>query len=57
MADMNEVAAPRKEIYTYAAPWTVFAMAWSRRYVLFVPICLLRDPIIVSLFANWARQL
>ena len=23
---------PRKEIYTYAAPWTVFAMAWSRRY-------------------------
>jgi hypothetical protein len=25
--------APRKEIYTYQAPWTVFAMAWSRRYV------------------------
>lgn len=24
---------PRKEIYTYTAPWTVFAMAWSRRYV------------------------
>lgn len=20
-----------KEIYTYAAPWTVFAMAWSHR--------------------------
>jgi hypothetical protein len=27
-------AAPRKEIYTYTAPWTVFATAWSRRYVL-----------------------
>jgi hypothetical protein len=24
----------RKEIYTYTAPWTVFSMAWSRRYVL-----------------------
>lgn len=22
---------PRKEIYTYQAPWTVYAMAWSRR--------------------------
>ena len=21
----------RKEIYTYKAPWTVFAMSWSRR--------------------------
>ena len=26
--------AQRKEIYTYKAPWTVFAMAWSRRLVL-----------------------
>jgi hypothetical protein len=26
--------APRKEIYTYTAPWTVFAMAWSRRCVI-----------------------
>eukprot|EP00957_Ditylum_brightwellii_P003785 287510-Ditylum_brightwellii.AAC.1 len=23
--------AQRKEIYTYKAPWTVFAMAWSNR--------------------------
>jgi len=23
--------APRKEIYTYNAPWTVFSVAWSRR--------------------------
>jgi hypothetical protein len=23
----------RKEIYTYKAPWTVFSMSWSRRYV------------------------
>jgi hypothetical protein len=23
--------APRKEIYTYTAPWTVYATAWSRR--------------------------
>ena len=23
----------RKEIYTYAAPWSVFAMAWSHRLV------------------------
>jgi len=23
--------APRKEIYTYTAPWTVFAMAWANR--------------------------
>lgn len=22
---------PRKEIYTYTSPWTVYAMAWSRR--------------------------
>ena len=28
---------PRKEIYTYQAPWTVFAMAWSRRYVFVAP--------------------
>jgi hypothetical protein len=30
---------PRKEIYTYTAPWTVFAMAWSRRYVYVVFFC------------------
>mmetsp|Transcript_40719 Transcript_40719/g.79687 ORF Transcript_40719/g.79687 Transcript_40719/m.79687 type:complete len:167 (-) Transcript_40719:621-1121(-) len=24
-------AAPRKEIYTYQAPWTIFAMSWSQR--------------------------
>lgn len=24
--------AARKEIYTYSAPWTVYAMSWSRRY-------------------------
>jgi len=38
---------PRKEIYTYTAPWTVFAMAWSRRCVvracffLLISCCLL----------------
>jgi WD repeat-containing protein 68 len=32
MADHpSEMVPPRKEIYTYAAPWTVFSMAWSRR--------------------------
>jgi len=35
MADRSsssgELAAPRKEIYTYKAPWTVFSMAWSHR--------------------------
>lgn len=30
-ADGAGGAAPRKEIYTYQAPWTVYAMAWSRR--------------------------
>ncbi len=38
MADMDASNMPgggqRKEIYTYAAPWTVFAMAWSHRCVL-----------------------
>ena len=24
---------PRKEIYTYQAPWVVYSMAWSRKYV------------------------
>jgi len=24
-------SAPRKEIYTYQAPWTIFAMSWSQR--------------------------
>ena len=28
----------RKEIYTYKAPWTVFSLAWSNRYV-FVLLC------------------
>ncbi|GAX29526.1 WD repeat-containing protein 68 [Fistulifera solaris] len=32
MADpMDEGSAPRKEIYTYTAPWTVYSLAWSRR--------------------------
>ena len=26
-----DAGAPRKEIYTYKAPWTVFSMAWSHR--------------------------
>jgi hypothetical protein len=29
----NEEDHQRKEIYTYDAPWTVQAMAWSYRYV------------------------
>lgn len=31
MSDDNNNNTPRKEIYTYQAPWTVFAMAWSRK--------------------------
>lgn len=35
MAEMDASNVPgggqRKEIYTYSAPWTVFAMAWSHR--------------------------
>ena len=31
---MNDTGPPRKEIYTYNAPWTVFAVAWSRRFVI-----------------------
>jgi WD repeat-containing protein 68 len=31
MADAPVDGAPRKEIYTYQAPWTVFAMSWSRK--------------------------
>lgn len=33
MADDEDIPdpPPRKEIYTYQAPWTVFAMAWSKR--------------------------
>jgi len=27
----NDQQQPRKEIYTYAAPWTVYAMAWANR--------------------------
>ena len=34
MADMEAGSGgPRKEIYTYKAPWTVFALSWSHRYV------------------------
>eukprot|EP00550_Attheya_septentrionalis_P004701 CAMPEP_0198292588 /NCGR_PEP_ID=MMETSP1449-20131203/12912_1 /TAXON_ID=420275 /ORGANISM="Attheya septentrionalis, Strain CCMP2084" /LENGTH=351 /DNA_ID=CAMNT_0043991767 /DNA_START=15 /DNA_END=1070 /DNA_ORIENTATION=- len=29
--DGGNIGAQRKEIYTYKAPWTVFAMAWSHR--------------------------
>lgn len=32
-ADAPSGSGPRKEIYTYQAPWTVFSMAWSRKYV------------------------
>ena len=28
----------RKEIYTYKAPWTVFSMSWSRRFVALINI-------------------
>ena len=38
MADVGD-APPRKEIYTYAAPWTIYAMAWSRRYVVVSLLC------------------
>ena len=31
-------AGHRKEIYTYTAPWSVFAMAWSHRSVTFAPL-------------------
>merc|ERR1719491_945689 len=32
IADAGEIGdGQRKEIYTYEAPWTVFAMAWSHR--------------------------
>ena len=32
MAEQDDPGGgPRKEIYTYTAPWTVFAMAWSNR--------------------------
>lgn len=31
--EMAESESSRKEIYTYDAPWTVQAMAWSHRYV------------------------
>ena len=27
----TQESGQRKEIYTYEAPWTVFAMAWSHR--------------------------
>ena len=30
---MEEPQPQRKEIYTYKAPWTVFSLAWSNRYV------------------------
>jgi len=34
IADGGEIGdGQRKEIYTYQAPWTVYAMAWSHRYV------------------------
>lgn len=38
MSDMDAAGGggQRKEIYTYAAPWTVFAMAWSHRCVLLI---------------------
>ena len=29
--DIPENDTQGKEIYTYAAPWTVYAMAWSHR--------------------------
>jgi hypothetical protein len=31
--DTTENDTQGKEIYTYHAPWTVFAMAWSHRLV------------------------
>ena len=34
MSDYHHPDPPRKEIYTYTAPWSVYAMAWSRRYVI-----------------------
>lgn len=30
-ADNMEASKARKEIYTYTAPWTVYAMSWARR--------------------------
>ena len=30
-ADVGDSDTQGKEIYTYTAPWTVFAMAWSHR--------------------------
>lgn len=30
-ADIADNDTQGKEIYTYAAPWTVYAMAWSHR--------------------------
>lgn len=35
--DASAVDSSRKEIYTYEAPWPVYAMAWSQRYVLEYP--------------------
>jgi hypothetical protein len=29
--DIGENDAQGKEIYTYEAPWTIFAMAWSHQ--------------------------
>jgi len=37
---MEEPQPQRKEIYTYKAPWTVFSLAWSNRYV-FVLLCII----------------
>jgi hypothetical protein len=34
MSDGNGGDTPRKEIYTYQAPWVVFSLAWSRKYVM-----------------------
>jgi len=30
-SNSNPGGAPRKEIYTYRAPWTIFGLAWTRR--------------------------
>lgn len=34
LGGISDTGPPRKEIYTYNAPWTVFAVAWSRRFVM-----------------------
>ncbi len=31
--DIPENDTQGKEIYTYSAPWTVYAMGWAHRYV------------------------